>query len=131
MRRSTLLVSLTTVLAIGFLVKLGFWQLDRAAEKQTLFDDFAAAKTQADAVDFTMLPRRTESLDRYQPVQLNGSFIDGYLLLDNQIYQGQAGYHVIGLLSSNDRPQLVPVNMGWVPVGLDNDLSFRFAAVTS
>lgn len=119
MRRSTLLVSLTTVLAIGFLVKLGFWQLDRAAEKQTLFDDFATAKNQAESVDFAMLPRQTQSLERYQPVQLTGTFVDTYLLLDNQIYQGQAGYHVIGLLSANDRPQLVPVNMGWVPVGLD------------
>lgn len=119
MRRSTLLVSLTTVLAIGFLVKLGFWQLDRATEKQALFDDFAAAKAQANAVEFRELPQQTDTLGRYQPVQITGIFSENYLLLDNQIYQGQAGYHVLGLLRATDRTQLVPINMGWVPVGLD------------
>lgn len=118
MRISTLLVTLTTVLAIGFLVKLGLWQLDRAEEKRALFADFAEAKAQAER-DYLMLPRTTDHLERYHPVQVSGVFNDAYLLLDNQIFEGQAGYQVIGLLQTDDRPQWVPVNMGWVPVGLD------------
>lgn len=119
MRISTLLVTLSTVLAIGFLVKLGFWQLDRAAEKQMLFDDFATAKAQAESLAFDELPQNTEELARFQPVQVTGHFADAYLLLDNQVYQGQVGYHVIGLLQPVDERQIVPINMGWVPVGLD------------
>ncbi|WP_258239771.1 SURF1 family protein [Pseudidiomarina homiensis] len=119
MRISTVLVTLTTVLAISFLVKLGLWQLDRAADKQALFDDFAAAQAQADELKFNPLFAMNEEPERYQPVQVTGQFLDDYLLLDNQVYQGKVGYHVIGLLRTEQRPELVPVNLGWVPVGLD------------
>ncbi|RUO63015.1 SURF1 family protein [Pseudidiomarina insulisalsae] len=119
MRIGTILITLLTVLAFGFLVKLGFWQLDRAAEKQRLFDDFASARQQADSANFTPLPVNTDGLERYQPVQVSGQFLNAYLLLDNQIFQREVGYQVIGLLQVTDRKQLIPVNMGWVPVGPD------------
>lgn len=125
MRIGTLLVTLTTVLAIGFLVKLGFWQLDRAGEKQALFDDFNAAQAQAESLEFTPLPNSTEALarvERYQPVQITGTLRNDYLLLDNQVYDGQVGYQVIGLLQAPDREVLVPINLGWVPVGLDRSV---------
>lgn len=119
MRVGTTLATLVTVLAIAFLVKLGFWQLDRAAEKQKLFDDFAAAQTQAAADSFLPLPQNPGASARFTPVTVTGTFVDSYLLLDNQIYQGKVGYEVIGLLDANDRSELVPVNLGWVPVGSD------------
>ncbi|MGQ4276776.1 SURF1 family protein [Pseudidiomarina sp. E22-M8] len=114
MRHGTTLATLITLLAIVFLVKLGFWQLERAAEKQKLFDDFAAAQTA-----FQPLPQDPSTSARYTPVKVTGTFADSYLLLDNKIHQGNAGYHVIGLLNANDRSELVPVNLGWVPVGPD------------
>lgn len=125
MRIGTLLVTLTTVLAIGFLVKLGFWQLDRAAEKQALFDDFNAAQAQAESLEFAPLPQSTEALDaleRFQPVQVTGTLLPDYLLLDNQVYEGKVGYQVIGLLQAPERASLVPINLGWVPVGLDRSV---------
>lgn len=119
MRYGTTLATLITVLAIAFLVKLGFWQLDRAAEKQKLFDDFAAAQTQVDQTSFPQLPDNPTASARYTPVAMTGRFSDDYLLLDNRIHNGSAGYHVIGLLEVEGREVLIPVNMGWVPVGLD------------
>ncbi|CAB0150651.1 hypothetical protein PSI9734_01094 [Pseudidiomarina piscicola] len=117
MRAGTTFATLITVLAIGFLVKLGFWQLDRAAEKQQLFDDFAAAQSALNQAQFPPLPDQPKASTRYSPVQLSGRFAEDYLLLDNKIYQGKVGYQVIGLLTSEDRQQLIPVNLGWVPLG--------------
>lgn len=105
-----------TVLAIFILVNLGLWQLERADEKQVLFDDFA--DNQTTAVDLNLQPSPLP--DRYQTVEVTGSFTDNrYFLLDNQIWQGRVGYQVIGLLEAESLPYLVPVNMGWVTAGVD------------
>lgn len=119
MRISTLLIIGVTVLAIGSLVKLGFWQLERAAEKQQLFDDFARAKQNADAALIPNLPTDVSALARYSPVQVEGKFHTTYLLLDNQVFQGQVGYQVIGLLEVPTTTALQPVNLGWVAAGYD------------
>lgn len=121
MRISTLIIVGLTVLAIASLVKLGFWQLDRAAEKQQLFDDFEHAMHSADNADLLTLPTDTANLTRFQPVRLTGSFHPTYLLLDNQIYQGRVGYQVIGLLESAARNTLQPVNLGWVAADYDRN----------
>ncbi|MDN7126185.1 SURF1 family protein [Pseudidiomarina sp. 1APP75-27a] len=119
MRYGTTLATLITVLAIAFLVKLGFWQLDRASEKQALFDDFNNAQSQVDQSAFQPLPEDPAASSRYTPVTATGAFSDNYLLLDNKIFNGKVGYQVIGLLKVSDRQALIPVNMGWVPVGQD------------
>lgn len=120
MRKRKLLAVLLTVLAITFLVKLGFWQLDRAEQKQALFDDFANnQQVQLSLNDFR---GHFAELARYHPVQIRGEFDNDYLLLDNQVNAGQPGYHVIGLLHaqlSNEQQQVIMVNMGWVPWGQD------------
>lgn len=112
MSRSTIIATLITVLAIFSLVKLGLWQLDRADEKQALFDDFARAQQQQQWLPLTT----TNDLpERYQGVSIRGQFQpQQYFLLDNQIEQGQVGYHVIGLLETSFQAAKVPVNLGWV-----------------
>lgn len=105
--------TVVTLLAILLLVKLGFWQLDRAAEKQALFDDFAASELsqQPDilALDLERLP------PRYTEVSASGQFdTERYFLRDNQMLHGKVGYHVIALLQLADG-QYLPVNIGWLP----------------
>lgn len=111
-----------TLLAITFLVKLGFWQLDRAEEKRQLFADF----NRVDQRPVNLDDPNHEPLQRFDLVSLAGSFTDNrYFLLDNQILNGKPGYQIIGLLTPTQTYQthstdsLVLVNLGWVPVGLD------------
>lgn len=114
MSRSSIIAVLITVLAISGLVKLGLWQLDRANEKQALFDDFERAQQQQQwqPLGLGALP------DRYQGVSVRGEFQpQQYFLLDNQIQQGQVGYHVIGLLQADFQSAKIPVNLGWVSLG--------------
>ena len=115
MKRSTVVAAVITVLAIFSLVKLGLWQLERAEEKQQLFDDFERAQQQQQWLPLT----DADSLpQRYQGVSLSGRFIpQHYFLLDNQVYNGKVGYHVIGLLQSDFQAALIPVNLGWVSLG--------------
>lgn len=112
---------LLTVLAIAILVKLGFWQLDRAAQKETFFADYAARGEQTVALNQLSNPSNT--VPRFAQVTLAGQFIDDYLLLDNQIREGQVGYHVIGLLQANlaAGQRIVMINLGWVPLGENRD----------
>jgi surfeit locus 1 family protein len=119
MSRSTIIATLITVLAIFSLVKLGLWQLQRADEKQALFDDFERAQQQQQWLPITSANQLPE---RYQGVSVRGQFpSQQYLLLDNQIQDGQVGYHVIGLLQTDFQNTLIPVNLGWISLGASRE----------
>ncbi|WP_216096895.1 SURF1 family protein [Idiomarina sp. MD25a] len=109
-----MVASIVTLIAIAILVKLGFWQLDRAQQKQKLFADFA----QAQAMQARPLAQRlssTTQLTRFELVSITGRFdTQRYFLIDNQMVDGQPGYHVIALLKSQQLRERLPVNLGWI-----------------
>tara|TARA_B100000700_G_scaffold325892_1_gene435892 strand:+ start:1387 stop:2133 length:747 start_codon:yes stop_codon:yes gene_type:complete len=109
-----LVASLVTLIAIAILVKLGFWQLERAQLKQQLFADFADAQTQQARPITQRLASDTE-LARFELVSIKGRFdTERYFLVDNQLVDGRPGYHVIGLLKSQQLSGYLPVNLGWI-----------------
>lgn len=71
---------------------LGFWQLDRASQKQQLIDEHGSLVMRApisiDAVEGV-------TLADYTPVKAKGTFLSEAFLLDNQVFEGQVGYEVI------------------------------------
>lgn len=122
MSKGKLIVFIVTVLVILGLVKLGFWQLDRAVEKEQLFQDYHQRGDTP--VDLNQIEHPLESLQRFQPVTLSGSLLTDYLLLDNQVMDGQPGYQVIGLVAATlpgGDTQYIMLNMGWVPWGYHRD----------
>lgn len=109
--RPPLWATLLTVLLLAVMVSLGFWQLDRAEQKQQMLDDFEAAAEGA-----------PEPLDKPAPaaddapahVRVAGRFqSDGQLLLDNQIREGRAGVRVWTPLR-RDSGEIILVDRGWV-----------------
>ncbi|MGB1272491.1 MAG: SURF1 family protein, partial [Endozoicomonas sp.] len=53
----------------------------------------------------------------YLPIKVSGYFVaDQYFLLDNQVYQGHAGYELI-MPFVTDEGQWLWVNRGWLPAG--------------
>lgn len=97
---------------LPLLVVLGAWQLDRAREKQALFDAFAAG---GEAIALSPGSRGLEELRRYAPVRATGRYIaDRQFLLDNMVAGGQAGYRVITPLLIADG-HAVLVDRGWLP----------------
>ena len=110
--------SLATLVLLPGLVGLGLWQLERAAWKQGLVDAHEAAIHLA-PVDLGWL-LESGDLAASRPVEVRGQYdLAHQLLLDNRIYRGHAGYHVLTPLTLPDGVSVVLVNRGWVPTGLD------------
>ena len=97
--------SIGTLVLCPFFVELGFWQLDRAAEKLVLQQQFEL-QSQAEPVyiggqglsALQSLPA-TEDLNWRNGV-LTGQYVaDKQILLDNQHMNGQVGYFVYTLFN--------------------------------
>lgn len=110
------LPTLVTLVLLALLVGLGLWQLDRARQKETMQSDFDSR-----AVDGALRldgSERDPDVLRYRRARAAGS-LDGarQFLLDNQVRNGIAGYHVLTPLRLDAGGAAVLVNRGWVPVG--------------
>lgn len=102
----------------GLLMTLGFWQLQRAAEKEALLET-SEQKMSRDPVVFDAAKRDFTEL-RYQRVYANGMF-DGQrqFLLDNQVYKGRVGYHVLTPFVLEETGRVVMIDRGWVAANPD------------
>lgn len=93
---------------IALFVSLGFWQLDRAGEKnriEALFD--ADAPVTRVTGDMTV----TE----FQSIQARGRYLDDkQVLIDNMILDGRVGYYVITPFRYAPGSPLLLVNRGWI-----------------
>jgi hypothetical protein len=82
--------TIATAAAVFLFVALGDWQLERAAEKRALYDDFARAEPALP------LPPASVAVPRYQRVTASGSYDSSHqFLLDNMSESGRAGMHVL------------------------------------
>ncbi len=101
------LVALVVVLAC---LRLAFWQLDRAEEKE----DLAGQWQDAPALDIASLNDETATM--YARVDGRGMFDpERHILLDNQIRNNHPGVHVFSLFRPLDGGPLLMVNRGWQP----------------
>lgn len=97
------------VVLCALFVSLGFWQLDRAAEKQSLLAKFQGDGNYVRVNDYT-------SLDEFSPIQLDGEYLpDRQILIENIVLDGQIGYYVITPFAANSADPLLLVNRGWLP----------------
>ena len=100
-----------TLLVFSGLVKLGFWQSDRALQKeQRIATITQLSQTQALSIS-QVLSEKNEINDL--PITMFGEFDNNTIfLLDNQTNKGQLGYRVYQVFNSGE--QAVLVNLGWV-----------------
>jgi cytochrome oxidase assembly protein ShyY1 len=99
---------LFTGLFLPLLIVLGFWQLDRAGEKQVMLEQW---QKQSGNLDW---PAHIEAgLEVGQPVTVSGQYGESTWLLDNRTRDGAAGYEVLTLFRPDQGEPLV-VNRGWV-----------------
>ena len=108
-------------MVLPVLINLGLWQSNKAETKQKLQDVYDRRAS----VDLIHIGGDLLNVDalRYSHVETRGYYEPAYqILLDNQIYRGQAGYHVITPLHISGSNMRVLVNRGWVPVGEDRNI---------
>lgn len=96
---------------------LGFWQLGRAHQKQTLLTQ-QANSTQQQSVENEALLKLDPLAQKdhlFAPVKLQGQFDSAHtILLDNKTNHGQVGYHVLAPFWLSDNT-LIYINRGWIP----------------
>ena len=107
------------VAGIGLTTALGFWQLDRAAQKEALQ---AATQTRAllpalDGADIAGQPdAQALAVIVQRSVVLQGQWLPQYtVFLDNRQMQARPGFFVLTPLQLAGRPEAVLVQRGWVP----------------
>ena len=109
------------LLLVAALCWLGFWQLERAAYKRILedqyFDNLAAVPLEESSlVEMWKLQEGAagKPVFAFRTIELTGKYAQGKsFLLDNQIYKTRVGYRVIGLFESDSDTHYL-VDRGWI-----------------
>lgn len=107
--------TLITLLLLGFLLSLGFWQLDRAQQKR----DILAAYEAGPESTVIQLEATTASVDtgRYRFARAAGVYDNTHqFLLDNRTRSGYVGYEVFTPFRIRNSGVAVLVNRGWIPL---------------
>lgn len=89
--------------AVVLCLFLSHWQWQRAQSAAARYEQYQAqASLPATAL--------SASPQQYQKVVINGE-VKHLLLLDNQIYQGEVGWHVLATVQTHQ--ELILINLGW------------------
>ena len=110
-----LLAIFATITIASIFITLGKWQLNRAAEKDAIYDKFAIEQQQAPV----MLMDHIDNIEqwRYRKVYIHGTPLsDRQFLLDNQVRNMRPGFNVITPFQLADN-RTVLVDRGWIPLG--------------
>lgn len=118
--RPKLGLTLVTAMALAGLIKLGFWQLDRAEQKRALLASFAAGTVQVPHSG--PLSDQAAEQARYSRLSVRGRYAGSrQFLLDNMVHKGRVGFHVLTPFVIDDRQGWLLVNRGWIPLAGDRD----------
>jgi len=111
--RRQIVPTIAAFLVMAVTLRLGFWQLDRAQQRDVQEARLSAVRSA------TPLLLGTERVDgrvsKFHPAQVHGEWVRGKLVfLDNQVYQGQAGFEILMPLHVSGTEVNVLVNRGWI-----------------
>jgi surfeit locus 1 family protein len=108
--------TLATIAFCALAIGLGNWQRHRAAEKDALAADYAAASRQPPAE----LPAGDDDATRlrYRTVRIAGEYDAArQIFIDNQVHAGRAGFDVVAPLRLAGSSRYVLVDRGWIAQG--------------
>ena len=106
----------TTAFIVAFIcfIQLGFWQLERASEKNNINNNYTLRQ------DDTLINlNNTKSIDNkeallWRRTEVNGSFLNKKnIILDNQIFNQIAGFNILTPFLIKDSNYVVLINRGW------------------
>jgi len=101
------------------LIKLGFWQLDRADEKRVVQTVFKLRQAEQPAPIESLNNLESAALKSVR-VSLKGRFSNSkHILLDNKIHHARFGYEVVSPFTLSANGQTVLVNRGWIQGNTD------------
>ena len=108
-------VTLAMLVGVTVTVRLGFWQLSRADEKQTRHNTIMAQQAAPQLTTSQLLGNPVLFQQIHQRVALEGQWLPQHTVyLENRVMNGQAGFYVLTPLQL-DAGTRVLVQRGWVP----------------
>lgn len=111
--RPRLIPTVITLLLLPLLLRLGFWQLERAEEKQVLLEQIETANSNV-PLDLKAKLEVNDALN-YRTVKLTGVYDKQHLVFhENQVHNQVPGYHVLVPMKISNSEFYVLVNLGWV-----------------
>ncbi|GMR08447.1 MAG: hypothetical protein BMS9Abin26_1452 [Gammaproteobacteria bacterium] len=119
--RPRLIPTIVTLILLPVLLRLGFWQLQRAEEKVHVLETYEQRR-QSPELDINDLADINDPGDvadmQHYPVKATGIYaVKQHLLLDNRVHNGRVGYQVITPLLLAGKERALLVNRGWIPMG--------------
>lgn len=112
--------TLVTILLLGILLSLGFWQLDRAEQKRQMIAAYDAQGRERSRLLLKAATRIGPEFE-FRSAQTAGRYDGAHqFLLDNRTHNGQAGYEVITPLLTGEGGAIL-VDRGWIPLGESRD----------
>ncbi len=110
------------VIMVLAMMRLGVWQLDRAAQKQAMLDQVVAQAAQNEVPIASLMDavpsQNWQSTLRFRQVSVVGYFNpEKSILIDNQVFNKQGGYRLITPFSIEGRGETIMVSRGWLPAG--------------
>jgi len=113
-----LIPTIIFLLVLPVLLRLGFWQLDRAEEKRTLIELFKQQNESGPLLikDYIKLDHKLN----YRTAQVKGKYnTEKQIFIDNKIHQGKTGVYVLTPFKLKGSEYSILVNRGWVPMVID------------
>ena len=108
LKASKLIVLILVLGLVLLLIVLGFWQLDRAKQKEMLIEQWHQSAIQI------KFPQAADTSDYYQKIEITGKLDPQHIfLLDNRTRKGKVGYELLALLEVQ-QDSWVLVNLGWL-----------------
>jgi cytochrome oxidase assembly protein ShyY1 len=111
MNKLTMFFTIVAISCIVIMFFLGFWQLDRKAQKEERLAQIEQRKS-ANPLYVADVANAPEQFVDF-PLVVTGELSDKLFFIDNRLKNGMAGYEVMSWVESNFG--VVLVNLGWVP----------------
>ena len=106
------------LLILPVLLRLGFWQLDRAEEKRGLITQFKQ-QNKLGPISLTDNLKADFNLN-YRTAKVSGRYDSSkQVFIDNKIYQGKLGAYALTPFKINNSEYSILVNRGWVPMAIE------------
>jgi len=107
------------MICIPLFIKLGLWQYNKAELRKEIQSSYNTSLDQ----DALVLPDNLTDVDawKYKKIKVKGQYETKYqILLDNQVEENVAGFHVITPLRLDGSNDYVLINRGWVAGGANH-----------
>ena len=116
--KPTLVPTIVFLLVLPILLRLGFWQLDRAEEKRGLITLFQQ-QNKLGPLYIKDIVKLDHNLN-YRTAKVTGKYnLEKQIFIDNKIYQGKTGVYALTPFKIKNSEYSILVNRGWVPMIID------------